>query len=165
MSVLVELRDWYSAQCDGDWEHSFGVVIETLDNPGWWVKIDLRDTILETVPYTEFSVGDGDEDVSWINCKRDSRQWHGMGDPSRLEEILECFLRWAKDRDDWLAVPDEATLRHRDDLELWAQLGASHGEEKCRHEGCEHRRIRHSVFCRRHHWEHVFSRPIPEGAD
>ena len=36
------LERWYQAQCDGDWEHHSGVTIETLDNPGWLVKIDLR---------------------------------------------------------------------------------------------------------------------------
>ena len=29
------LQGWYMAHCDDDWEHSFGVTIETIDNPGW----------------------------------------------------------------------------------------------------------------------------------
>ncbi|QDT01256.1 immunity 53 family protein [Adhaeretor mobilis] len=164
MSVFADINDWYSAQCDGDWEHSYGVVIETLDNPGWWVKIDLRDTILEAAPYADYSIGDGDDDASWIQCKRDRMQWHGMGDPNRLEEILKRFLEWAKDRDDWLAVPDEADLKQRDDLELWELLGKSRGEEKCRLDDCQDWRIRHSVFCRIHHWEKVLKRRLPEGA-
>lgn len=164
MAEFDDLRLWYQAQCDGDWEHSFGVVIETLDNPGWWVKIDLRDTILESVPYPHYSVGDGDEDASWICCKRDNWQWHGMGDPTRLEEIIGRFIQWAKDRDDWLAIPDDATLQHRDDLELWQRLGNNLGEEKCHIEACNDWRIRHSVYCRRHHWDQVFKRPVPEGA-
>ncbi len=44
--VLAELQRWYLAQCNDDWEHSYGVTIETLDNPGWSVHIDLADTAL-----------------------------------------------------------------------------------------------------------------------
>jgi len=34
-NVMERIQDWYRRQCDGDWEHSYGVKIETLDNPGW----------------------------------------------------------------------------------------------------------------------------------
>jgi len=30
---------WYEGHCDGDWEHGFGPEIETIDNPGWRLKI------------------------------------------------------------------------------------------------------------------------------
>jgi hypothetical protein len=33
--TLTWLQAWYAEQCDGDWEHQFGVSVETLDNPGW----------------------------------------------------------------------------------------------------------------------------------
>ena len=38
------IENWYESHCDGDWEHDFGVSIDTLDNPGWLVKINLDDT-------------------------------------------------------------------------------------------------------------------------
>jgi hypothetical protein len=44
--VFQALQQWYLAECNGDWEHSYGVHIETLDNPGWMLKVDLRDTSL-----------------------------------------------------------------------------------------------------------------------
>ena len=34
-AVFQRLQKWYKSQCNGDWEHSFGIKIETLDNPGW----------------------------------------------------------------------------------------------------------------------------------
>jgi len=37
---LTELQAWYVVQCDGDWEHTYGVKIETLDNPGWMLRVD-----------------------------------------------------------------------------------------------------------------------------
>jgi hypothetical protein len=27
--------EWYTKQCNGDWEHSYGIRIDTIDNPGW----------------------------------------------------------------------------------------------------------------------------------
>ncbi len=49
--VLAELERWYLAQCDEEWEHIFGVVLDTLDNPGWRVSVDLVDTPLDNPPY------------------------------------------------------------------------------------------------------------------
>jgi len=47
MNALSELQKWYFAQCDGDWEHSYGVRIDTVDNPGWTLEIDLVGTNLD----------------------------------------------------------------------------------------------------------------------
>lgn len=34
MDSLALLQQWYLQQCNEDWEHSWGVRIATLDNPG-----------------------------------------------------------------------------------------------------------------------------------
>jgi hypothetical protein len=129
MTLLEQLSQWYRAQCDEDWEHSYGVVIETMDNPGWWVKIDLRDTILEHVPFETFRSGDCEaDDASWVVCEKKDTQFHGMGDPAQLEVIIKCFLDWAQRRDNWLAVPGEVELKARDDNELWELLGRAEGK-------------------------------------
>jgi hypothetical protein len=47
MEILQWIQQWYKEQCDGDWEHSYGITIESLDNPGWLVKVDLENTKLE----------------------------------------------------------------------------------------------------------------------
>lgn len=39
--LLKWLEDWYQSNCDDDWEHGFGVTIESLDNPGWSLTADL----------------------------------------------------------------------------------------------------------------------------
>jgi hypothetical protein len=39
MNELRQIQDWYKSQCNGEWEHSCGLSIETLDNPGWRVQI------------------------------------------------------------------------------------------------------------------------------
>jgi Immunity protein 53 len=36
IGLLTQLQSWYVAQCNGDWEHTCGISIETVDNPGWY---------------------------------------------------------------------------------------------------------------------------------
>ncbi|MGX1480923.1 UNVERIFIED_CONTAM: hypothetical protein RKD50_009731 [Streptomyces canus] len=38
--VLGWLQDWYTAHCNEEWEHEWGVKIAMLDNPRWTVTID-----------------------------------------------------------------------------------------------------------------------------
>lgn len=47
MSPLTWLQEWYYSQCDGDWEHCYGVKIYASDNPGWCVNIDMLGTSVE----------------------------------------------------------------------------------------------------------------------
>ena len=95
MDQLSRLRDWYAAQCDGDWEHSYGGKIDTLDNPGWVLRIDLNDTDLEDKPFTAIHRGDTDGESSWLHCKVESRRFEATGGLSNLPDMLEVFLSWA----------------------------------------------------------------------
>jgi hypothetical protein len=54
MDAITRLQMWYLGQCDGSWEHQFGVRIETLDNPGWSVTIDLDGTEYANARFPEF---------------------------------------------------------------------------------------------------------------
>lgn len=92
---LTRLQDWYVANCDGEWEHRYGVTIESLDNPGWRVTIDLTGTPLE------------DRDFDGVEIKRTEHDWldghvtdgkfvAGCG-PRNLDELLTTFLDWADD--------------------------------------------------------------------
>lgn len=47
MDMTEWLIDWYRSECNGDWEHAYGIQIDTIDNPGWSLKIDLLETSLE----------------------------------------------------------------------------------------------------------------------
>ncbi len=47
MNVFQYVKEWYKENCDGDWEHQYGASINTLDNPGWEVRVDLAFTELE----------------------------------------------------------------------------------------------------------------------
>jgi hypothetical protein len=103
MSTLARLQAWYTRQCNGVWEHSSGVLIESCDNPGWWVKVNLLGTPLQTRAFTEVAEGVDAQRVAlgprWLSCHVESGTWHGAGDETKLEGILEVFLAWAEASD------------------------------------------------------------------
>lgn len=98
MSPLEELQKWYRSQCNGDWEHSWGVKIGTLDNPGWELSINLADTNLsdkKLIPY-QYGIGKESEPGSeeWIICKVENFAFKAYGGPFKLEEMITIFLKW-----------------------------------------------------------------------
>ncbi|MGY1520916.1 immunity 53 family protein [Luteimonas sp. A482] len=95
MKELQGLQDWYTSQCNEDWEHSFGVKIETLDNPGWTLEVDLRETELSGKEFSAISRGDSEDDADWIHCKVESEKFFGSGGAGNLAELLQQFLTWA----------------------------------------------------------------------
>jgi hypothetical protein len=38
-------------QCNGEWEHEYGLEVKTIDNPGWSLTIALNGTSLAGRPY------------------------------------------------------------------------------------------------------------------
>jgi hypothetical protein len=94
-STLSRLSGWYLAQCDGDWEHDSGVKIDTLDNPGWRVEINLEGTPLEGVAF-ETREDQYDDKTHWLKCWRDATHFHAACGPGRLEDALLAFLAWAR---------------------------------------------------------------------
>lgn len=100
MNALAELQDWYRSQCDGDWEHSEGISIDTLDNPGWEIEISLQGTELEWRSFPEHSYGVGkNADTSgddWLSCKVEEKVFKGFGGPYKLEEMIKIFLDWSR---------------------------------------------------------------------
>jgi len=63
---LPSLERWYAAHCNGEWEHGYGIKIETLDNPGWRIQIDLRDTKKQGSTIERVGIDRNDND--WIQC-------------------------------------------------------------------------------------------------
>lgn len=95
MDELRRLQEWYASQCDGDWEHEHGLRIETLDNPGWSVEIDLADSELELATYTP--VNDRMSEREWIRTRVVDTTFYGGGGPLMLATILRHFLDWAEE--------------------------------------------------------------------
>lgn len=88
-NILSWISDWLRSQCNGDWEHMYGVKIGTADNPGWHVTIDLADTDLENLEMETEVIGNGDDD--WFFYKVKNKQYFGSGDLSKLELLLQKF--------------------------------------------------------------------------
>lgn len=88
--LINRLADWYADQCDGDWEHEFGVTIETLDNPGWLIKVDLSDTDAEgtTLEPKLSEFGEG----AWIHVAADGSVLRVACSPRLLDSALKHVL-------------------------------------------------------------------------
>ncbi|MEY4198499.1 MAG: hypothetical protein RLZZ265_239 [Verrucomicrobiota bacterium] len=92
-SPIQELQKWYRSQCDGEWEHQHGIKIETLDNPGWSVRVELKGTPLARKPFP--SIKRLEDKRNWIHCEVVNDKFEGHGGPLMLEEIIRTFLSWA----------------------------------------------------------------------
>jgi Immunity protein 53 len=89
---LSELERWYAAQCNGEWEHGSGVRIETIDNPGWRVRIPLRDTKKEGSAFERRKIDR--TDIDWIQYWVEKQEFHIACGPANLSEAIEIFVRW-----------------------------------------------------------------------
>ena len=88
--VLSRLQEWYSDQCNGDWEHTYGVKLDTLDNPGWILTIDLAETDLASlsVPRDRCTRSEFD----WAQHEVVDGRFVACGGPFNLEELIRRFL-------------------------------------------------------------------------
>lgn len=93
MDAVSRLCAWYDRHCVNDWHEDYGVKIGTLDNPGWFMKIDLKGTTLQEKPFQELSIERSDGD--WIFAKRGADLFEAFGGPKNLNEMIESFLTWA----------------------------------------------------------------------
>lgn len=92
--LLAWLQDFYRSLCDGEWEGENGISIETIDQPGWLVEIDLDGTALATVKFKPVEIERSEED--WLQCHVESGCFVGAGGTGNLAEILQTFGNWAE---------------------------------------------------------------------
>ncbi len=90
--TVSSLERWYASQCDGDWEHSYGVNIETLDNPGWRIRIDLTGTRKENGSLQRQVVSRAEDD--WIQYWIEKKQFQIACGPQNLSEAVDIFVQW-----------------------------------------------------------------------
>ena len=91
---LSELQGWYARQCDGDWEHQDGIEINTLDNPGWRINIDLEGTGLEATAFAAVEEN-YEHETDWLRCWVADGRFQAAGGPLRLSRMIRVFLDWA----------------------------------------------------------------------
>jgi hypothetical protein len=96
MDDLIWLMEWYASHCDGNWEHQYGITIQTLDNPGWRLAIDLNGCGLETRPFAKLDHG-MPSDVSWWTCSVTGGKFLAHCGKRDLPIIIAAFRKWATD--------------------------------------------------------------------
>lgn len=94
-NVFEWLQKWYQSQYNGDWEHEYGITIETVDNPGWHVTIDLTGTECEEKPFSGIKVET--DELSWYFCLVRDRKFEASCGPCHLSKVLEIFRDWVND--------------------------------------------------------------------
>lgn len=89
--TIEKIQDWYKINCNGDWEHSFGYKIETLDNPGWAIKIDLAETALDKLDFKrEFQNPSNKND--WFNIHTENKTLIIYCGPENMKTTLGIFF-------------------------------------------------------------------------
>jgi len=92
-SSIKAIMSWYRSQCNGDWEHQYGIKIDTLDNPGWCIEIDLRNTKKEDVEFPEVTEN-YEHETDWLITRKDGSVLRGSCGVGKLEDMLAICARW-----------------------------------------------------------------------
>ena len=90
---LGALQAWFATHCDGNWEQEYGVTIETVEEPGWELRVDVVGTSLEAVVLPRESVGRSDDD--WCEAWCDGYTFHAVGGLHNLDVLLGSFVSFA----------------------------------------------------------------------
>ena len=89
------LQRWYESHCDDDWEHQYGISIDTLDNPGWLLKVDLKGTGLEGRTLDRVKIDTGDTD--WWHYWVENDRFEAAGGARNLGSMVRAFREWAEE--------------------------------------------------------------------
>ena len=90
--TLSALEKWYAAQCNGEWEHAYGVRIDTLDNPGWHVHISLQGTKKHDAVQSRVKLTRAQDD--WISYWVEKQEFQFACGPKNLTEAIDIFVSW-----------------------------------------------------------------------
>jgi hypothetical protein len=90
--LLMWLQGWYTAMCDGDWEHEHGVCIGTLDNPGWSLRVSLTGSDLVGKAFEPIRVQRDEHD--WVHAWVDGATFEAACGPTNLSEAIYIFREW-----------------------------------------------------------------------
>jgi hypothetical protein len=89
VNEIQSLASWYAEQCDGEWEHRYGITLETLDNPGWRLKVDLCGTVLAGLNVERTMTESSDTD--WTTWWVEDDVFQAAGGAMSLNDILAAF--------------------------------------------------------------------------
>lgn len=89
MEILDWISNWFSSECNGDWEHENQIKIETVSNPGWYITIDLTGTSLEELYIENDTIEKSDDDWYFFGIK--DKQFKASGDLKKISFLLNTF--------------------------------------------------------------------------
>ncbi len=89
------LQNWFEEQCDGNWEHEYSIRIETIDNPGWSIEIDLPEQINEITVSQKWKLFELSDD-NWLGYKIENNIFFASGDPKKLDLMILIFKEFIK---------------------------------------------------------------------
>lgn len=120
MGLLNWLQGWYIQECVNNKKYNLDEIIniDTIDNPGWHIRINLKATKFTRKILDEINVDNGDDD--WVFIKLDKGVFEGVGDKNKLVYILEIFKTWCQN------IPFEKRVlvdNYNNDLLYWLQNG------------------------------------------
>lgn len=92
--LIPRIQNWFKINCNGDWEHNFGLSISTLDNPGWIVELDLEGTSLDTLEFKrQYQNPNNEQDWFIIKTKNYKKPTLEIFcGPANLETVFNIFL-------------------------------------------------------------------------
>jgi hypothetical protein len=90
---LGALQAWFAAHCDGNWEQEYGVTIQTVEEPGWELRVDLVGTRLEGTALPRQAVARAED---WCEMWCDGFTFYAVGGPHDLDELLASFVSFAE---------------------------------------------------------------------
>lgn len=97
-NMTAWLAEWYISHCDGNWEHGYGIKIETLDNPGWSLIVDiayLPISALEPIPWVLVEYNEND----WYGFKVENGKFDAAGDPTKLAFLISKFKEFIEGKE------------------------------------------------------------------
>ena len=86
------LQEWHKTCFNKTGKKDHRIIIETLDNPGWWVEINLKDT--QYIDKQFDAIKELEDDDIWIYCVVKDNQFQAASSPQNLNSILNIFCKW-----------------------------------------------------------------------
>lgn len=80
----------------GGCEHDYGVSIETLDNPGWFLKLDLPETAMDGLMFPQREVHRSEHD--WFVAQVVEDRFEVACGPRNLGDAIHQFRLWVADQ-------------------------------------------------------------------
>jgi hypothetical protein len=127
------LMNWYRSRCDGDWEHQYGIKIGTLDNPGWFLDVDLSETPEEGRTEKRDLIERSEHD--WLFSEAKDNMFRARGGPGNLGEIIGAFRAFVDEGKsinwDWIPGVECGPLRFGEPLPQLAAVEISRLAPDC----------------------------------